>query len=451
MSGSLYPERMPPAHRRSPQSLPYRRAIIVLGSLVAVITGLFVLGTGGKRTLEVGTDKELEKALERVTGGETIMLKPGRYGFHYLRKPYASPVTVRGVDRGSVQVQGFSTAADADARTAAGNVVIRDMTISGPDGSRDAIRINRGAHHIVLEDLTIRGGQHCVNINAYPYAGVTWPHDITVRNSDLSDSLGDVVQITGGRNLVFEHNFIHDPQDNPDDHVDGIQVIASDDVKIVGNSFTEPPSGTADVNQAIILGRADPYDRALTVRRSYVANNLIAGWRGSGILLAGTEITWVVNNTSMPYRGHSGFVTVDKDPSASGGTAEAWYNADLKVWNNIFNKVSTDSRSEPVFAAHNLITTRRTGFGENLLTGRARFVTTDPTRPERYKLKAVSPAVDSGMTTPDGMTPSTDLDGLSRWGLPDRGAREYRPPADRPMGQPDDAAAPRVNRSNTAT
>jgi hypothetical protein len=431
MSRPLDPEGMPPApRRRPPWSLPYRPVIIVLGLLVAVLAGAFLLGTDAKTTFEVGTDKELDKALQQVTGGETIMLQPGRYGFHYLRKPYASPVTVRGVDRGSVQVQGFSTVTDADARTAAANVVIRGMTISGPDGSRDAIRINRGAHHIVLEDLTIRGGQHCVKINAYPYGGVTWPHDITVRNSDLSDSLGDVVQITGGRNLVFQHNFIHDPQDNPGDHVDGIQVTASDDLKIVGNSFTEPPAGTTDVNQAIILGRADPYDPALTVRKSYVANNLIAGWRGSGILLAGTETTWVVNNTSMPYPGQSGFITVHKDPSASGGTAEVWYNTDLRVWNNIFNKVSTDdSRSDPVFASHNLITTRGPGYGEDLLTGRARFVTTDPTKPERYELKVMSPAVDSGMTTPDGMTPRTDLDGRSRRGLPDRGAREYRPPA----------------------
>ena len=380
------------------------------------------------RTLEVGTDKELDAALERVTGGETIVLQRGRYGFHHLRKPYGSPVTVRGVDRDGVQVQGFSTVADADSTIAPANVVLRNMTISGPDSSRDAIRINRGAHHILLEDLTIRGGEHCVNINAYPYRGVTWPHHITVRNSDLSQSSGDLVQITGGRNLVFEHNFIHDPQDNPDDHVDGIQAIASDDLKIIGNSFTEPPTGTTGVNQAIILGRADPYDGALSVRNSYVANNLIAGWRGSGILLAGTETTWVVNNTSMPYRGQSGFVTVVKDPSASGGMAEAWDNTGLKVWNNIFSKVSADPTSDPVFASHNLMTARGARFGTSLLTGRARFVSTDPISPERYQLKAISPAVDSGITTADGMTPNTDLDGLSRSGPPDRGAREYRPP-----------------------
>jgi hypothetical protein len=451
MPGSFSSESRPSApRRRLPWSFPYRQVIIILGSLIVVFTGIIALRPGAKTTIEVGTDKELQKALERVTGGETIMLKPARYGFHRLPKPYASPVTVQGVDRASVQVQGFSTVPDADATTTAANVVIRNMTISVPDGSRDAIRINRGAHHIVLEDLTISGGRHCVNVNAYPYGGVTWPHDITVRNSDLSHSLGDVVQITGGRNLVFQHNFIHDPQDNPGDHVDGIQAIASDELKIVGNSFTEPPAGTTGVNQAIILGRADPYDQVLTVRKSYVANNLIAGWRGSGILLAGTEITWVVNNTSMPYQGQSGFVTVDKNPSASGGTAASWYNTDLKVWNNIFSKVGADSDLDPVFASHNLITTPGTGYGDSPLTGRARFVTADPTSPERYKLKATSPAVDSGITTPDGMSPNTDLDGLSRRGLPDRGAREYRPPASWPMGQPDAAGRP-MSWSNTAT
>jgi hypothetical protein len=398
--------------------------VIILGLLLALFAGVLALRPS-TRTLEVGTDKELDMALERATGGETVVLKRGRYGFHQLRKPYGSPVTVRGVDRDDVQVEGFSTVADDDTTTAAANVVLRNMTISGPDGGRDAVRINRGAHHVVLEDLTVRGGQHCVNINAYPYRGVDWPRDITVRNSDLSHSSSDVVQITGGRNLVFEHNFIHDPQDNPDDHIDGIQAIASDDLKIVGNSFTEPPAGTTGVNQAIILGRADPYDQVLAVRRSYVANNLIAGWRGSGILLAGTEITWVVNNTSMPYPGQSGFVTVAKDPGASGGSAEAWDNTGLKIWNNIFNKASADSGSGPVFASHNLVTDRGSGLGDNPLTGQAGFVTTDPTRPERYELEATSPAVDSGIITPDGMTPNTDLDGHLRTGMPDRGAREY--------------------------
>jgi hypothetical protein len=399
--------------------------VIVLGFLVATVTGILVLRSSAKPTIEVSTDDELEVALERATGGETIVLQPGRYGFHHLPKPYASRVTVRGVDRGSVQVEGFSTVANADATTAAANVLIRNLTISGPDGGRDAVRINRGAHDIVLEELTINGGHRCVNINSYPYSGTTWAHDITVRDSDLSRSLGDVVQITGGRNITFEHNYIHDPKDNPEDHVDGIQAIGSDDLRIVGNLFTEPVVGTTGFNQAIILGRADPYDRSLMVRKSYVANNLISGWRGSGIMLAGTETTWVVNNTSMPHRGQSGFVTVDKNPRASGGTAEAWNNTGLKVWNNIFNRVSADSRSDPVFASNNLITEGASGYGANSLTGRARFVTTNPTRPERYALKATSPAVDSGITTPDGMTPKTDLDGLSRRGLPDRGAREY--------------------------
>jgi hypothetical protein len=432
MPGTSFPEDIPSAPRRSLSwSLSRRPVVIILGSLVAIIAVILVLKATAKITIEVSTDQELKLALERATGGETIVLQPGRYGFHYLPKPYASRVTVRGVDRGGVQVEGFSTVANADATTAAANVLIRNMTISGSDRSRDAIRINQGAHNIVLEELTIEGGHHCVNINAYPYSGATWAHDITVRDSDLSRSLSDIVQITGGRNIVFEHNFVHDPQDNPDDHVDGIQVIGSDDLKIVGNFFTEPAAGASGSNQAIILGRADPYDRSLMVRKSYVANNLISGWRGSGILLAGTEITWVVNNTSMPYQGQSGFVTVEKNPSNSGGTAEAWYNTDLKVWNNIFNKVGTDSELDPVFVSNNLITEGAGGYGQYSLTGRARFVTTDPTSSERYKLKATSPAVDSGTTTPDGMTPQTDLDGLSRRGLPDRGAREYLTPPGR--------------------
>jgi hypothetical protein len=417
-----------PRDRRRSLKLLNRTLAIVLGSLV-LAAGIIALRASTATTLEVGTDAELDMALERATGGESIVLRPGRYGVHQLPKPYGARVTIRGADRRTVRVEGFSTLPDADASTAAADVLITNLTISPSDPGRDAVRINRGAHSIELAEVTIEGGHHCLNINAYPYGPAGWPQDITVRNSDLSGSLGDIVQITGGRGIVLMHNFIHDPRDNPDDHVDGIQVIGSDELEIVGNSFTEPPQGFTGPNQAIILGRADPYDAALTVLRTYVANNLVYGWRGSGILLAGTDTTWVVNNTSMPYSGQSGFVTVDKDPAVSGGTAEAWYNSGLRVWNNIFNKADAKSEPAAVLASNNLTTASQTGYGEHSITGRARFVTTAPSSPERYELKPVSPAVDSGITTPDGMTPTTDLDNRRRQGPPDLGAREHLGPA----------------------
>jgi hypothetical protein len=163
----------------------------------------------------------------------------------------------------------------------------------------------------------------------------------------------------------------------------------------------------------------------MAVRNSYVANNLVYGWRGSGILLAGTQTTWIVNNTSVPYDGQVGFVTATKNPSTRGGTAEAWYNADLRVWNNIFNRVSSNSGPDPVFKSNNLVTQAASVYGKNSIAGHAGFVTTSPSNPERYRLQSTSPAVDTGVTTPDGQTPRTDLDGRTRTALPDRGAREY--------------------------
>jgi Right handed beta helix region len=426
MLGTRLPEGFTSKSRRPGFHLKLPGSIVIVLGLLATVASILVLRTGANITFTVDTDRELKMALQRATGGETIVIEPGTYGFHHLPKPYASRVTIRGADRRRVQIQGFSTVSDASASTAAANVLITDLTVSGPDRRRDAVRINKGAHDIEIADVTIEGGQHGVDINASPYSsGVTWPYNITVENSDLSGSTGDLVQIVGGRGVTFRHNFFHDPQDNPDDHVDGIQSIASDGLQVVGNWFTESAKGATGPNQAIILGRADPYNEVLTVRRSYVVNNLISGWRGSGILLAGTQTTWVANNTSMPYSGQSGFVIADKNPNESGGTAEAWYNTDLRVWNNIFNKVSTDSETAPVFNSNNLITDSATGYGENSITGRARFVTTSTTSSERYKLQRVSPAIDSGIKTPDGKTPQTDLDGLSRRGLPDRGALEY--------------------------
>lgn len=407
-----------------PRSLSYWAMAIILGLLVT-FTGFLVLRFGGTTTFSVRTDAELDRALARATGGETIVLRSGTYGLHYLSKSYAARLTIRGDDRRGVRVRGFSTLPNATASTAAANIRITSLTISGVDEHRDGVSINQGSHDIEIADVTIAGGRNCININAYPYTGVTWPYNITVRNSDLSGSRSDLVHIKGARAVVFQHNFIHDPQDNPDDHVDGIQSTASDGLKIVANSFTEPVEGATGHNQAIILGRADPYDQPMAVRNSYVANNLVYGWRGSGILLAGTQTTWIVNNTSVPYDGQVGFVTATKNPSTRGGTAEAWYNADLRVWNNIFNRVSSNSGLDPVFKSNNLVTQAASVYGKNSIAGHAGFVTTNPSNPERYRLQSTSPAVDTGVTTPDGQTPRTDLDGRTRTALPDRGAREY--------------------------
>jgi hypothetical protein len=403
----------------------YSVTVAFIGLLAMAIW--FAVRPHGPSTVEVSTDAEFARALRSAGGGETIVLRPGTYGRHQLPKPYAARLTIRGADRRAVQVGGFSTFEDATPRTAAANVLITDMTISTRDRNMDAIRINRYAHDIAVSDVTIRGGRHSISINAQPYGGEQWPFNISVRDSDLFGSWGDLVQIAGGRHLLFERNFIHDPLDNPDDHVDGIQSIASDALRIVANSFTEPSEGTTGVNQAIILGRADPYDPALSVRNSYVANNLVYGWRGSGILLAGTSSTWVVNNTSVPHSGQSGFVTAEKSPQGRGGSSEDWFNSGLKVWNNIFNKVkvSTDSGPGPVFNSNNLILTDSQRFGANCIVGLAHFVTVDPASRQRYTLQRSSPAVNSGAMTPDGLTPETDLGGRRRQGLPDRGAREY--------------------------
>jgi hypothetical protein len=399
--------------------------------LAVLVVCFLAVRASTRAVVEVGTDAELDSALQHATGGETIVLRPGVYGFHYLPKPYHSRVTIRGAKRHRVRVNGISTLDDATADTAAANVLITNLTISSHGEGRDTLRINRYSHNIEIAGVTITGGDRCIGINGSPYDRAMWPYNITVRDSDLSGSTSDLVQVAGGRNIVFQHNFIHDPVDNPDDHVDGIQSVASDGLEIVANSFTEPAEGATGFNQAIILGRADPFDDRLVVRNSYVANNLIYGWRGSGILLAGTADTRVVNNTTMSYSGQSGFVTVNKTPSTSGGTAEDWHNTNLRIWNNIFNKVykvRADAGPGPVFNSNNSITEGSTPYGQNSSTGDPGFLSPDGPGPDEYTLRNGGSAVDSGIVTSDGTTPRTDLDGFTREGPPDRGAREYQPP-----------------------
>jgi hypothetical protein len=169
---------------------------IILGSLV-VMTAILALRAGTRTTLEVGTDAELKMALERATGGETIVLRPGGYGLQYPSKAQrlsGHRPRSRPKHRAGRRVQHASRCRCQDGRGQHPDHQHDDLT---PDDERDAVRINRGSHHIEIAEVTIQGGRHCVDINAHPYGPATWPHDITVRDSDLSRSLGDVVQITG--------------------------------------------------------------------------------------------------------------------------------------------------------------------------------------------------------------------------------------------------------------
>lgn len=447
-------------------SKPRAIIFVLVFALIGVIATLFIRAA---TVITVTNATELDTALRNATGGEIIELRAGTYGVHYLPKPYASTVTIKGADgqRANVKVGGFKTYSNPGSTTLAANIVITNMTITGLNtGTEGAVRINKGSHDIKLEQVTINGGTRNVVMNAYPYdesTGVVWPYNITIADSDLSQSGGDNVQITGARNVVIRNNYIHEPKDVPSDHVDGVQLIASDKVYIIGNTFRDVATGTVGPNQAIMVGRSEPFVSYLNITNTYIANNLIFSWRGSGIIVAGTTNTYIVNNTAVDMVNNGGgFYTAIKDPAVKGGTASDWYNNNLQVWNNIFSQTNITrtgqpATSYPAYESNNMITTSGTGtLGTNLIVGDPQFVTKDYTSLDKYKLRSGSLAINSGVlhgTSPYG-TPTFDIDNLTRDSTPDRGAREYGgttstpPPPPPPPPTSSDTTAPTVTISN---
>ncbi len=421
--------------------------------LFGVGGALTVIFTRADSVITVRDDAGLDSALRSANGGETILLQNGSYGRHYLPKTYSSQVRVQGASRSGVVVAGFVTYYTTTPSTTAGNLSISNMTISGAgDGGDGAIRINKTAHDITITSTTITGGAHNITINSDPYdqsSGTVWAHNIIISNNDLSGSSGDAIQLGGVKDISIANNYIHDlaPPAGTTDHIDGIQSVGSENLNITSNLFSSPslPSvGGAYPHQGIILGRADPFTSALYVKNTYVANNVISRWSGSGIIVAGTDMTWIVNNTVQDFtNGGGGFYTSVKDPSQQsssgggtrGGSASDWFNTNLFVWNNIFSQTNITRTGQagnlyPALNSNNLITNDAASnvtVGTNNILAAPQFVTNNLSSFDMYKLLATSPARDSGIVygSAPHSTPSTDYRNQSRDTKPDRGALEY--------------------------
>jgi hypothetical protein len=161
-----------------------------------------------------------------------------------------------------------------------------------------------------------------------------WVRDVTITRSDIGFAAADLVFIAGGSDIAITDNKIHDPQENGD-HNDGVQSVGSRGLRIDGNEFFGP--GRPGPDQAIILGHA-PDSSALRVSDTTVVNNLIHDWRGTGIIVAGTDRTLVAHNT-VARLGTSAFTSA----GFVAGEPHQFRNRDLRVLNNIFDKIGSGS------------------------------------------------------------------------------------------------------------
>jgi hypothetical protein len=394
-------------------------------TLAGAIAVAAALGPGTARAADrhVYPGESVPGAVRTAAPGDAVVLHAGSYPQLSLSSEFSAPVVLKAAAGESVNVAGFRF-------SGARNIRVRGLRINGmvsvgrssalrfdnvvvhPGATTvDGFRFSDYASDIVVSGSRILSGRF--NVYFWGSSPAAWPTRIRVQDSELTRAGVDNVQIGGGRDVTLEHNYIHDPLETSN-HNDGVQVIASDGLNLLRNTLATPASAlVGGPDQGILLGRADPAEADRRVVNSVVMNNLVHHWRGTGIILAGTDSTLVVNNTSYDNGTDgtwSGLRLTSKDQPAD------FANTRVRVINNVFNRMSVGNGSaRPDVEAYNLV--RSGGAGTGLLTSDPQFV--DMTS---MRLRSSSPARDTGTLT---SAPANDIDGFLRDARVDRGAAEY--------------------------
>jgi chitodextrinase len=357
-------------------------------------------------TLDVYSGGDIGAAITSAAPGTTtIVVHSGTYPKLAVSRQFSSMTSVEAAPGASVTIQGIRL-------NGAAFLSFSGFNINSGSNSVENVEVYGAAHDIAITNNRITGGRFGVYV--VPAPGVPWPHDVTVRDNEISAAYIDDMQIDGVKNMIIQHNLIHDPQVNGQ-HNDGIQVIAGDGLTITENTIRFVSyNGSGGPNQGIILGRADPFNAALYVNNVVVSSNLIDHWEGTPIILAGVSNVSVVNNTGYDS-GQGGTwsafdMTAKNDPSH-------FDNTGVQVWNNIFSRMTIgNGSSSPSYCGYNLVwPSGGNTCGQYLETVDPQFV--DHTN---YALGSTSPAINSGSNRVG--TPPVDMIGTP-YGIPDRGAR----------------------------
>jgi hypothetical protein len=370
-------------------------------------------------TRSVNPGDNVAKAVADAQPGDTVVLNAGTYKNLLFKELAKSNVTVRGVNRTDVNVQGLQILNSS-------GINVSGMAVdSSPDYKSSAVRIQGSSHDVRLQELTVRqtyakgvaitDQSHHIVVDKLDLDGslinnttgrgiyiegagasTNWPHDITLSRNEIYNQYMDAIFITGARNVAVDGNYLHHLKPNPE-HNDGVQVIAGIGVQITRNVLTSP-GDTTEPDQGIIL-TVDLNNPNAVIADTYIANNVIRDWRGSGIIVAGASNTQIVNNTiartgAPSYRAASVLSTEGTRVTNSG----------LTVWNNVIESVNRD-KGTIAYEDYNCILKAGTG---------AHDVTTDPQFADNGKLDlaTTSPCVGTGLVRAGN--PTVDINGVAR-------------------------------------
>lgn len=257
----------------------------------------------------VDDQSELNEALQRARGGDSILLSAGRYeklelnsGQNSMRHvKFGSTVTIASEDdarpavigslnvRGAANVEISGVTFDHTGQTGSpfrisesSDITIRDSVFDGHDGrngfgSGNGLMVSRSSDIVVEDNVTFNFA------NGFAFSNTS---GIVMEGNDVSRMSNDGARFAGVTDVRIEDNTFHD-QDSPSSlrHKDAIQFWTSDregpsrEVVIRGNDFTN-----AEVAHTIFMGNElARTDATKGYRDILVEDNMIRGGHSHGI------------------------------------------------------------------------------------------------------------------------------------------------------------------------
>jgi hypothetical protein len=404
--------------------------LLLLTPHAAAAADYYVSGTGNDASSgsETAPFRQIRRALQVVTTGDTVLVSDGEYlGFDVrLNATAAAPVTVRALGSGAIVVPTSDRADNRDTiHIAYSSHVILDGLRSF-QANRAAVRVNSS------QRITIRNGVFGNN----RYWGIFTNHsdDLLIENNECYGSVAEhgIYTSNSGDRPVLRGNRCHDNYGcgihmNADLSAGGDGVITG---AVVENNriYRNGQGGGAGINMD-------------GVQESVVRNNLVFNNLGSGIALfrqdgaAGPRGVQVLHNTvDMPSTGRWALLVgsaadtnyVRNNILLNRGTFRGGLNfgsltdASLTDSNyNLLDRVSTDGGQTAI----SLSQWQSQGHEPYSLSAAPASLFVDPAAGD-YHLLATAPAVDAGQALPNV---PVDLDGQPRPAgtAPDIGCYEY--------------------------
>jgi len=263
----------------------------------------FSYNVGYSTTYTVTPDTDaatIRNALNACSAGDTLIVEPGDYGTQQYIGNYKPEGEVTIVFPSQTWFESILQLVDCHSLTIE-NLWQRIQS----NNSQPSIRIKVNASD--SKNITIRNcridaqyAKHGIEIEGVSGSELPedWPDGVTIENTEIYSSNGDLIQVSGVNHLIVRDCYLHDPiiAQGTSDHIDGIQVIRGRSIYILDNwitfvesapTYVRNPSGP-NPHQGVILSTVN----SQTISHFEIRNNRFVDWDpGTPIIVSGTGVS----------------------------------------------------------------------------------------------------------------------------------------------------------------